>query len=112
MTREEIKERYDRMLSEIGDSEMYDGRNTVDRYVCEKCGNHIHTTYRDKGVTPFTIICPTCGGIMKHTQTFDRNEVPDDVEVKEWYRPSLKETLKMSDGWIDHIINGGLVLSE
>lgn len=112
MTRKEIERQYNRMVCDIVESEMYDVRNTVDRYVCEKCGKQIHTAYRDKGVTPFTIICPTCGGIMKHTQTFDRNEVPDNVEVREWYRPSLKETLKMSDGWIDHIINGGLVLSK
>lgn len=32
--------------------------------------------------------------------------------VMDWYRPSLEDVLKMSDGMIEHVLNGGLVLEE
>lgn len=112
MERKEIEKKYCKLTKEIESMRMYDGRNTVDRYLCEKCGGFLHTTYKDKGVTPFTITCPMCGGIMSHTQTFKKEAVPDYIEVKKWYRPTLKQTLKMSESSIEHILNGGLILEE
>lgn len=112
MERKEIEKKYCKLTKEIESMHIYDGRDTVDRYLCEKCGGFLHTTYKDKGVTPFTITCPMCGGIMSHTQTFKKETVPDYVEVKKWYRPTLKQTLKMSERSIEHILNGGLILEK
>lgn len=52
------------------------------------------------------------GGMMSHTQTFRKEIVPESVEIKNWFRPTLEQTLKMSDGTIEHILNGGLILEE
>ena len=46
--------------------------------------------------------------MMKHTQTFIKETVPETVEIKNWFRPTLKQTLKMSDATIEHILNGGV----
>lgn len=43
---------------------------------------------------------------------FDKKTVPPYVMVFDWYRPTLEQTLKMSDGMIDHILNGGLILDS
>lgn len=51
MGRKEIEKEYCKLTKEIESMCIYDGRNTVDRYVCEKCGGLLHTTYKDKGVT-------------------------------------------------------------
>lgn len=112
MTHKEVKKEYLKLTKEIETMPMYDGCNTVDRYVCDKCGGILHTTYKDKGVTPFIITCQICGGMMKHTQTFRKETVPETVEIKNWFRPTLKQTLKMSDTNIEHILNGGLILEE
>ena len=56
--------------------------------------------------------CPKCDGAMVHRQTFKKDTVPDWVEVKNWYRPSLEEVLKMNEGTTEHILNGGLILEE
>lgn len=112
MNKEIIKEKYDKLVSEIEGMKMYDGRGAVDRYVCDTCGYMTHTTYKDKGVTPFTMRCPKCGGDMVHRQTFKKDTVPDWVEVKNWYRPTLDQTLKESEPAIEYILNGGLLLEE
>lgn len=112
MNKEIIKEKYDKLVSEIEEMKMYDGRGTVDRYICDTCGCMMHTTYKDKGVTPFTMRCRKCNGTMYHKRTFIKNTVPDWVEVKNWYRPTLGQTLKESQPVIEHILNGGLLLEE
>lgn len=33
-----------------------------------------------------------------------------ETKMINWYRPTLEQTLKMSDGMIEHILNGGLIL--
>ena len=106
---EDIKRKYNELVSNIEGMKIYDGRGTVDRYVCDTCGCMIHTTYKDKGVTPFTMGCPKCNGTMYHRQTFRKESVPAWVEVRNWYRPTLEQTLKMNVGMIDHILKGGLV---
>lgn len=112
MKKQQIRSKYNKLVSEIESRKIYDGRNTVDRYTCEVCGNMIHTTYKDKGVTPFTIRCKKCGGTMYHNKTFDKKTVPEFVVVLDWYRPTLEQTLQMPDGLIDHILNEGLILNE
>lgn len=112
MTKEDIEKRYNQLVNSIEKKEMYDGRGTVDRYTCGTCGHIIYTTYRDKGVTPYTIRCNRCGGTKYHDKTYNKKTVPSYVMITDWYRPSLKDVLKMSDGMIDHILNGGLILDE
>ena len=111
-SREQIEKQYNKLVSEIEEKKMYDGRGTVDRYICDTCGYMMHTTYKDKGVTPFVMRCPKCGGDMVHRQTFKKDTVPDWVQVKNWYRPTLEQTLKMPSGRIEHILQGGLILEE
>ena len=112
MTRKQIERQYNNLVSEIEEKRMYDGRGTVDRYVCDTCGYMMHTTYKDKGVTPFTMLCPKCKGIMYHRQTFEKESVPEWVPVKGWHRPTLEQTLEMDERTIEHILKGGLVLDE
>ncbi len=112
MTREQIEKKYNKLINEIKEKRMYDGRGTVDRYICDTCGYMMHTTYKDKGVTPFTMSCPKCKGTMYHKKTFKKDTVPDWVEVKNWYRPTLEQTLNMPEGMIEHVLNGGLILEE
>ena len=110
MTKKQIEKRYNKLIDDIESMSIHDGRGTVDRYECKKCGAIIHTTYAEKGVTPFSIGCRMCGSYMQHTRTFDNATVPPSVKVLNWYRPSLEATLKMSEGEIEHILNGGLIL--
>lgn len=56
--------------------------------------------------------CPKCNGIMYHRQTFRKESVPNWVEVRNWYRPTLEQTLKMSEGAISHVLSGGLFLED
>lgn len=112
MEKKYIEKEYKKLVDSIENLRMYDGRGTVDRYVCEKCGYTIFTTYRDKGVTPFTIRCSRCNGTMFHDKTYEKGQVPENLVIKDWYRPSLKETLKLSEGMIEHILNGGLILEK
>lgn len=112
MKKEVIEKRYNELVIEIERKIMYDGRGTVDRYTCDTCGHIIYTTYRDKGVTPYTIKCERCGGTKYHDKTYDKRTVPGYVMVMDWYRPSLEDVLKMSDGMIEHVLNGGLILDE
>ena len=112
MKREHIEKQYSDLVNRIEEMKMYDGRQTVDRYICDTCGHIIYTTYMDKGVTPYTIRCNRCGGTKYHDITYDKKTVPDYVTVLNWYRPPLEDVLKMSDGMIKHVLMGGLVLEE
>jgi hypothetical protein len=44
MTRTQIIKRYNKLVEEIEDMEIYDGRNTVDQYQCGKCHSRVFTT--------------------------------------------------------------------
>lgn len=112
MNKEDIEKKYNELVQTIETKRMYDGRDKVDRYTCITCGHIIYTTYRDKGVTPFTIRCSRCGGTKHHDKTYDKKTVPAYVNVMDWYRPTLEQTLKMSDAKIEHVLNGGLTLED
>lgn len=112
MTRTQIIKRYNKLVEEIENMEIYDGRNTVDQYQCGKCHSRVFTTYKDKGVTPFAIRCPVCGGSMLHNRTFSKDTFPEDIRVLNWSRPELKHLLKMNVFEIDHVLNGGLILEK
>lgn len=104
------KEEYRRFCVEIEQKKGYDGRGTYDVYVCKTCGRQFLTTYKHKGVTPFTIKCKGCGGLMVHTETFD-HPVPI-LAVHRWVRPTYEQYTKLSDGLKGHVECGGLVLED
>ena len=75
-----------------------------------KCNNYKVTLYKDKGVTPFIMRCK-CGGDMMHTKS-SKQAPPSYVKVHNWVRPSLKQTMSLSKGMRNHILNGGLILED
>ena len=36
--------------------------------------------------------------------------MPDYIRVFRWKRPTLEQTMKLSKGMMEHVLNGGLVL--
>ena len=115
MNKNELKQQYDKLAAEIESAQMFDGRNKgVDVYVCKKCGKRFYTRYKDKGVTPFTIKCRHCEhGTMMHDQTISE-QVANVMafEVHNWVRPTFEQLQKLSDGAIEHVLNGGLMLQD
>lgn len=114
MTNEEITKRYNELVSEIETLRMYDGRGEYNGYECNKCGYVTVTLYADKGVTPFVLRCPKCGGTAMHEYT-SRTPPPASPRyspVKRWVRPTLEQLLKMSPATIEHVLDGGLVFEE
>ena len=128
MTEKELKSKYDALINDVNNKRLvvYDGRGKgVDVYICQKCGAHILTRYKDLGVTPFIMKCKNCGiGYAQHVQTIseevakrlcDRGECYKG-KVFEWVRPSFewlnKQRKKDRLGVIEHVLNGGLVLES
>ena len=109
-----IKERYDNLKSTIEDAEMYDGRGEYNGYVCEHCNYITATIYKDKGVTPFVIICERCGKTAIHRIT--TREMPPTLphisKVKVWVRPTFEQLIKMKESTIQHVLDGGLVFED
>ena len=116
MNKEELKAKYDKLVAEIESAKVYDGRGKgVDVYVCEKCGSQFYTRYKDKGVTPFTIRCrrEACGATMIHRSTIFEEEARNcRLAVHNWVRPTFEQLQTLSDGAIEHVLNGGLMLED
>ena len=118
MDKKELRKKYDKLVADIEEMRIYDGRNRgVDVYYCDSCKEIKLTRYRDKGVTPFTEKCHLCGGLMVHTRTISEEEAMEicnkkGIEVKNWIRPSFDQLLKMDAATQDHVLNGGLVIEE
>lgn len=104
------KEEYEKFCDNAENMKIYDGRNTYDLYECENvdCCARMVTTYADKGVTPFVMICPKCGKAMEHSKTF--YAVADYVKVTKFVRPTYEQYCNLSPGTQHHIEQGGLVL--
>jgi len=102
MSKDNIAQQYNNMVASIEDAKIYDGR--------DKCNNYKVTLYKDKGVTPFIMRCK-CGGDMMHTKS-SKQAPPSYVKVHNWVRPSLKQTMSLSEGMRNHILNGGLILED
>lgn len=82
----------------------------VNCYVCDKCGHITKTRDIDKGVIPFMFTCEKCDHPMAKS-TFFNDIAPGRNPTIEWYRPTLKETIKLrkkNDGMLEHILDGGL----
>ena len=84
--------------------------NRVNCYRCDSCGSITKTIDVDDGVTPYYYICEHCGN-PHAISTMYHDVAPRQKPTQEWYRPSLKETLKWrgkNDSMLEHILNGGL----
>jgi len=87
------------------------GRKNI--YVCDTCRGHIVTVDRDKGVTPFAILCRAtkgCGGLMQSSmyRVFDQR-----IRAGfEWYEPTETELVTESPATRAHVARGGLLLRE
>ena len=115
MNKEELKQQYNELVSGIETAKMFDGRNKgVDVYVCKKCGKQFYTRYKDKGVTPFAIKCRHCDhGTMTHDHTISEQDANFMAfEVHNWVRPTFEQLQKLSDGAIEHVLDGGLMLQD
>lgn len=116
MNKEELKQRYDELVSGIETAQMFDGRNKgVDVYVCEKCGKQFYTRYKDKGVTPFTIRCrrEACGATMTHRLTISEDQARNcRLSVHNWVRPTFEQFQTLNEGAQEHVLNGGLMLED
>lgn len=105
----EITRKYNEMVKTM-EKELIDLTNRINCYVCDKCGYITKTKDIDKGVIPFMFTCKKCGNLMAKS-TFFNDIVPERKPTIEWYRPTLKEVLKMrnkQDGMLEHILDGGL----
>ena len=106
-----IEREYNQLLKQVEKDPYYktDLTNRVNCYVCQSCGHITKTKDVDPGVTPFMFRCEKCKGVAY--SSFFKDVAPNQSPTFEWYRPSLKEVLKMrknpfSD--LEHILKGGL----
>lgn len=82
----------------------------VNCYVCENCGAVHGTINLNTGVTPFTIMCKSCGAIAQ--SSIYRLPEGETGCGWAWYRPipSIFRTLPTPAQ--DHVLAGGLLLTE
>lgn len=112
-----IRRQYKKLVASVEEMKIYDGRGKgVDVYVCERCNGKTLTRYKDKGVTPFMILCPYCGGHAQHVHTISEQEAKilcffENTKVQNWVRPPLEWLLKHEKS-ADHVLKGGLVLEK
>lgn len=97
---------YKKMCAKFEKAKIYDGRGTEDLYECHDCDHMLWFTYVDKGVTPFSILCDRCGGVMSHVKTLPFILMPVDIE---WVRPSFEEYRQLSEAEQAHVQDGGLI---
>lgn len=110
ISQREVERKYKKLLEDVSTKEYYtkiDLTNRVNVYSC-KCGNKFKTIDKDAGVTPMFKNCILCGTTA--VSSMYKDIAPELKPVAEWYRPSLKECLKMrkNEPLLDHILAGGL----
>lgn len=80
----------------------------LNRYNC-KCGNSMLSEDVDEGVTPFFMRCGACDAPAQsnfykvHADDFS---LPADIE---WYKPTKKETSRLTKPMQEHVQQGGLL---
>ena len=106
----EIEKKYNKLLHEVKTKDFYTSIDLTNRVNCYRCGcGHITKTKDvDAGVTPFMHRCEKCGATAY--STFYKDIAPDQQPTQEWYRPTLKQVLKMRKNprELHHILMGGL----
>ena len=109
ISQRQIQKKYASLLKDVATNDYYkiDLTNRVNCYKCV-CGHITKTKDIDPGVTPFMHRCEKCGKMAN--SSFYVDIAPQQKPTEEWYRPSLKEVMKLrSDIFLlDHIFNGGL----
>jgi hypothetical protein len=105
----QVEKKYNKLMQDVATSDYYkmDLTNRINCYVCG-CGHITKTKDVDAGCTPMMFSCEKCGGIAR--STFYKDIAPEQQPTIEWYRPTLKQVLKMrgKEGMLDHILQGGL----
>ncbi len=103
ISQREVTRRYNDIV-ECYKNEKPNGKNI---YRCPN--NHTMVTNDiDAGVTPFMKMCLKCH-YMGTSSMY--GYVPETLPIDaEWYRPTLKQALKMRDKpeMLEHVLNGGL----
>lgn len=110
MTKNHITKKYKSLLKKVETDDFYtkiDLTIRVNCYTCQFCNRITKTKDIDSGVTPFIHSCAYCNGFA-HSSMYN-DLAPHLKPVEEWYRPSLEETLKLSPGSLDHVLQGGLL---
>lgn len=110
ISQREIIRKYNKLMNDVKSSDYYkiDVTNRVNCYTCHKCGHITKTKDIDPGVIPFMFSCEKCGGTAY--SSFFKDIASDKQPTIEWYRPTLKQVLKMmkKESMLDHIFSGGL----
>ena len=108
-SKREIERKYNKLLKDVETDDFYkiDLKNRINCYVCD-CGHITKTKDVDAGVTPYIHKCERCGQMAR--STFYKDIAPEQQPTEEWYRPTLKQVLKMrkKEDLLDHILQGGL----
>ena len=110
ISQREIQRKYAALLMDVATNDYYkiDLINRVNCYKCT-CSHITKTKDVDPGVTPFMHRCEKCG--KKANSSFYVDIAPNQKPTEEWYRPSLKEVMKLRCDvfLLDHLFNGGLI---
>lgn len=108
----EVTKQYNKLLQDVATNEFYtkvDLTKRVNCYICQTCKRVTKTIDIDSGVTPFMHQCEYCKNTAH--STFYTDVAPNQEPTQEWFRPTLKECLKMRgkfEGLLDHVLQGGL----
>lgn len=110
LSQRETEKKYNKLMKSVQEDEFFktDLTNRVNCYRCQ-CGHITKTKDIDPGVTPMMFNCEKCQKTA--SSTFYTDIAPEQKPTIEWYRPSLKEVLKLRNRphFLDHIFNGGLL---
>ena len=100
-----VENEYNKMLKQHAEGAK---PNAFNCYKCTACGHVTKTVDVDSGVTPFMHRCEECGEMAK--STFYSDIAPGQEPTQEWYRPTLKQVLKLrrKPAMLDHVLSGGL----
>lgn len=123
-----VERKYAQLIKDVKTKEFYTSINLENRVNCYQCagtpgissasgfsipgrpgcGHITKTRDIDPGVTPMFHACEKCGG--RTTSSMYQDIAPTQQPTQEWYRPSLKQVLKMrkNPGMLQHVLAGGL----
>lgn len=119
---EEIKAIAQRAEEFHNGKDGFDNKGKHNVYVCQTDRMHrICTVDRDRGVTPFMMVCPVCEVMFKmqgrRRVSFNEGMMQSNCYrplgmflmpvVGEWYRPDSLDGLQ--GGELEHVRNGGLL---
>jgi len=114
ISQREVVRKYEALLKDVAKNNFYkiDLENRINCYYCTKCNRITKTQDIDAGVTPMMFTCRFCGNMAR--STFYKDIAPDLIVHGVWYRPTLKQILKMRNKpeILDHILRGGLEYKE